>query len=75
MATKQQQREIAIGAARAELRRAGIDPATVDGRAALFCLDDLARVEPGLIASLWYADASTAQIRLFLREWKKGGGA
>lgn len=64
-------RSIALGAARARLKRAGIDPmeATADG--ALNALDDALREAPGLVAAQWYANATDNQLTLFVREWRK----
>jgi hypothetical protein len=66
---QQQKRQIAIRATRSQARRIGVDPAAIDGRGALVVLDDLARVEPDLVASEWYAAASDNQVKLFVREW------
>lgn len=71
--TKQQQRQTAIRAARSQARRLGIDPTAVGSPQALQILDDMARVEPGAVASIWYANATDNQICLFCREWDKGG--
>jgi hypothetical protein len=68
---QQEQRQTAIRAARSQARRAGIDPAKLDGRGALAVLDDLARVDPALIAASWYGAASDNQVKLFVREWSK----
>ena len=68
---KQEQREIAIGAVRSELRRAGVRPELVDWAGAFRVLDDLLRVEPTLIASRWYALATDNQLRLFKQEWER----
>jgi len=68
---KEKARRIAAGAARSQLRRWGIDPKTVDAASALRVLDDIYRVDPELIASLWYGEASDNQIRLFKKEWIK----
>ena len=64
-----QQRLIAIGTARLELRRKGDDPGAVDGRHALWVLADLRQTEPDLPASQWYTAASEDEIALFVREW------
>lgn len=73
--TKQEQRQTAIRAARGQARQMGIDPSTIDGRAALAVLDDLARRDPALVASVWYLGASAYQVRLFCREWTGGSHA
>ncbi len=65
------QRQIAIRAARSQARLMGIDPASITGRAALAVLDDVARVDPALVASVWYLTASDNQARLFCREWQR----
>ena len=76
-------RQIAIGAARSQLRRqhelaveyctaAGVALASQapDADAALAVLDDIARSDPTLLASVWYRKASARQIALFRKEWK-----
>ena len=70
--TKAEQRRIALGAARVQLKRLGvrIDP-FVPFQDVLAVLDDLNRAEPELLASKWYAQATDHQIRLLRREWKK----
>lgn len=70
--TKQQQRQTAIRVARSQARQMGIDPTAVTSPQALKILDDLARVEPALAASVWYTNATDNQIVLFCREWDKG---
>ncbi len=62
---KTELRNIALGAARAQMRRMGIDPIGGAGDDALAVLDDLARTEPTLLASQWYISASDAEIRRF----------
>ncbi len=66
-----EQRSIALGAVRSQLRRLHIDLATVSAEEALAVLDDLHRAEPDLLACIWYEQASDHQIRLFRREWKR----
>lgn len=68
---KAEQRQIAQGAARSQLRRLQIDVQSASADDALTVLDDLYRSEPDLIASIWYAQASEHQIKLFCQEWKK----
>lgn len=68
---KAEMRRVAIGAARSEMRRMGVDPSTQSQQDALLVLDDLARLHPELIASYWYQNASDAQRRLFDREWRR----
>ena len=70
--TKAEQRRLALGAARVQLRRMGVnlDP-FVPFKCVLEVLDDLHRAEPDLIASQWYAQASNHQIDLLRREWKQ----
>ena len=65
-------RRVAQGAARSQMRRQGIDPKQASAEDALRVLDDIYRVDPELIAALWYGQASDNQIRLFEREWKNG---
>lgn len=67
MASKSQQRRYAIGAARVEMSRTG--KVSRDPNDALAVLDDLLRQDPGLEASIWYANATDNQIKLFRREW------
>ena len=66
---QQKMRQVALGAARSEMRRLGMEPIDKDADAALQVLDDLDRMEPDLVASIWYSGASNNQIRLFKREW------
>jgi len=61
-----ERRKVARGAARAQLKKFG---AVATASEALACLDDLARTEPGLVASQWYWQAGENQIKLFAREW------
>jgi len=69
---KAEQRRIALGAARVQLRRLGIsiDP-FVSFQDVLAVLDDLNRAEPELVASQWYVQASDHQIQLLRREWEQ----
>ncbi len=70
--TKAEQRKIALGAVRVQLRRLGVsvDP-LVPFQDVLAVLDDLHRAEPELVASQWYANATDHQIKLLRREWKQ----
>ena len=70
--SKAEQRSIALGAARSQLRRMGfsIDP-FLPFQDVLAVLDDLNRAEPDLIASQWYDQANDHQIQLLRREWKQ----
>jgi hypothetical protein len=68
--TQAEMRSIAIRAIRSQARRQGIEPETIDADAALRILDDIYRVDPEIIASVWYGQASDNQIREFKREWK-----
>jgi len=67
--TQAEQRQIARSATRSQLRRNGTDPETVTVAVALIVLDELARRDSSLVASIWYENASDNQIRLFKREW------
>src|SRR5258708_40158254 len=69
--TQTEQRHIALGTARSELRRLGVplDPYTVSFKEVLAVLDDLCRAKPDLVASQWYRQASEHEIRLLRREW------
>jgi len=69
MTRKASQRRSAIGAARVEMSRTGGVSSNPDD--ALAVLDDLLRQDPGLEATIWYANASDNQIRLFRREWQE----
>jgi len=70
--TKAEQRRIALGAAKVQLRRLGVNiDLFVPFIDVLRVLDDLNRAEPDLIASQWYAQASDHQIQLLRREWKQ----
>ncbi len=70
--TKAEQRRIALGAVRAQLRRMGVSVDTFTPfRDVLAVLDDLHRAEPDLVASQWYANASENRITLLRREWKQ----
>lgn len=62
-------RQVAIRAIRSEARQTGREPETFDAETALTILDDIFRIDPEVIASLWYGDASDNQIKLFKREW------
>ena len=69
--TQAKQREIALQAARSQLRRIGIAPETMQASDAHKVLDDLARQDATLVASQWYSSASQSQMVLFYREWNK----
>jgi hypothetical protein len=64
-------RQIAVRAIRSQARRQGIEPETLDADAALRVLDDIYRVDPEVIASAWYGNASDSQIKQFKREWRR----
>ena len=68
---KSEMRSVALGAARSKARIMGLDPMTMTPDDALAVLDDVYRVTPDLIASLWYESASDTQIDLFHKEWKQ----
>lgn len=72
------QRKIAMGAARSQLKRAGFTcheiDRTISAVAALEALDEILRIDPDTIAAQWYDIATTShphQIRLFHIDWKK----
>jgi hypothetical protein len=67
---QQEQRRIAQGTVRSEARRQGIATADLTAAQALAMLDDLYRTEPMLVASIWYGQASEAQMKLFAREMR-----
>lgn len=68
---KSEMRHIAGGAVRSEARRTGRNPDELTTKEALQILDDLYRMEPALIAAMWYGEASDNQIKLFEREWRQ----
>ena len=69
---KAEMRQVAIRAIRSEARRTGREPETFDAETALTILDDMYRIDPEVIASLWYGQASDNQIKLFKKEWRNG---
>lgn len=66
---KTEARKVAIGAVRSELRRHSQSPVMISPLDAEKVLDDIARQDSQLIASIWYLNASDAQVKLFRREW------
>lgn len=68
---KHEMRKTAQGAVRSEIRRQERNPLNLSSKEALVVLDDLCRAEPTLVASMWYAEASKNQIKLFEQEWKR----
>ncbi len=62
---------MALGAAKAQLRKMGVELAFVPFKDVLAVLDDLNRAEPELVASQWYTQASNHQRRLLRREWRQ----
>ena len=70
MMNQAEMRQIATRAIRSEARRTGRNPESLDADTALRILDDIFRIDPEIIASLWYGNASDNQLRLFKREWK-----
>ncbi len=64
----------AIGAARGHFRNSGQKPERISSDSALKALDDLARIDPRLLVSIWYLRASANQIKLFKREWDEWRG-
>jgi len=69
--TQGEMREIALGAARSELRQFGIEPKTADIYTAEQALDNILRSTPNAIAARWYENASDNQWELFKREWRR----
>ncbi len=67
--TQAEYRKIALGAIRSQARSQHIDPETMSAEDALAILDDLYRMTPNLVASLWYGQASDSQVKIFKREW------
>ena len=68
---KQEMRKIALGAVRSQARRQGQNPASMSAADALAVLDDMYRMDPALIASMWYGEASENQLKLFEQEWRQ----
>lgn len=66
-----EKRSIAVGAAKAQLRRMGFNPACCTPDDAFRVLEDMALSEPDLIASAWWRDAPEAQVNLFVKEWRR----
>ncbi len=64
-------RSIALGAVRGTLHVQQVNPLEISASEAHKVIDDIARVHPDLIASLWYRRASTLQLSLFYREWEQ----
>src|SRR6266705_5487089 len=70
MMKQTEKRQIALRAARAQLRTLGIDPQkTASFQDILAVLDDLARSEPDLVASQWYTASTNHQIAALRRDW------
>jgi hypothetical protein len=67
--TKAEMRKIAIGAARSYMKDMGFAYDEMTCESALRALDDLARIQPGLISAQWYSVASINQIKVFRQEW------
>lgn len=68
---KAEQRRVAIGAARARLRKYDHDPVDATWEDALAELDALLQEDKTLVAAMWYASATDAQVNLFRREWNR----
>lgn len=69
--TLSEQREIAMGAARAWLRRNGAEPSEFDYGKAFNALDELAQINPNTIAAQWYLNDNANQTKLFRQEWRR----
>ncbi len=67
---------IARGAARAQMRKQGIDPSKASPKQALAVLDDMLRSNPMLLASIWYqaTEYNRREHSKFGREWMKERG-
>ena len=63
-----EKRETAIGAARHQLRILDCDFTIANAEEVL---DEMAFVNPNLVASQWWLTASDNQWKLFCREWKR----
>jgi len=68
---KHEMRKTAQGAVRSEVRQQKRNPRDLSSKEALVVMDDLCREEPTLVASVWYAEASENQIKLFEQEWRR----
>ncbi len=63
-------RHIALSAVRGFMRSHMLDPLKFPAHEAHEVLDDMARLQPDLIASRWYRSASSAQLSRFYQEWE-----
>lgn len=66
---KKQNREIAIGAVRSEIRKQGFIAERQSARTALAVLNEIALRNPELRASSWYLNCTDNEICLFVRDW------
>lgn len=66
---KKEQRRIAIGAARAEMRSVQQVPEQATFDDVLSALNEMSLRDKNLIASQWYLQASDNQIKLARKEW------
>lgn len=64
-----EQRRIALGAVRSQMRSTGTDPRTAPFDQAWETLDAIYRSDPTLVAAQWYIGSSESQVRTFKREW------
>ena len=64
-------RRMSLGAVASIARSQGRAVKNVSAEDALAILDDLARVERHLLVVEWYLAASSNQLALFRREWRK----
>jgi hypothetical protein len=71
MYSSEEARSIAIGATRARMRGLKLTPENESANDALVVLDEIATTNPRMVAAAWYLSASSRQITLFKREWKK----
>lgn len=69
--TAAQARQTTLGAARSELRSAGLEPADCTLGRVYEALDHIWRTDPATIAALFYEYASENQRDLFDRDWRK----
>lgn len=69
--TLAEQRAIALGAVRSQLRCMQLDPLAMSAEDAHVIVDDIARQWPDLVVSQWYRSASSYQMQLFYAEWKQ----
>ena len=58
-------------AARGQARYNGMSVDELSASNMLDILDDMSFAEPNIVASKWYAQATSAQLALFAKEWAR----